>query len=827
MSPLDYPVSTIEAPLSVRGKFFCSGDEVTFLKMVTFGPFPAGAFPDEGICQLKAIRDELGANAIRVYEIPTLLFLHECARYGLRVFITLPWSHHVDFTKETRVLAEADRLLLETIRRFRGHPALGGYFVGNEIETTLVRWMGKRRVLEQLERLIDLGHANDPGALFAYANYPSTEYLIPRNQDFVAFNLYLEERENLAAYLRRLQNLAGDKPLLISEFGVDSAFHGEERQAEMLSWHVKEACRAGAAGTTVFAWSDLWQRGGNTIEDYSFGLKRRDQSPKQALGQLREKWSPLQRGSDELPLRVTPKMSVIVCTYKGSATLVECLDSLTALDYPDREILIVNDGSDLRVSELAASYGEIREIAIPHSGLSAARNVGAREASGDIFVYTDDDCIAEPDWLRWIAHEFEGGDTIGCAGGPNIPPPPATAKAALIAAAPGGPTHVLLTDTRAEHLPGCNFAVRREAFEAVGGFNPVFRTAGDDVDFCWRVMEAGYELAFHPAAFVWHHRRFTYRTYFRQQLGYGKAEAMLMPIHRERFRGLGGAVWKGQVYTNRSPVSSFVYHGHYGYEPFQLIYPDGNLGMSEVCLHIVWWALVSGLLIAGCFAPVFWVPAALMIAGSIFVAQKRAWRARIDPAFDTIRGRLAVAGLVLAQGFLRSGSRLMLGWKEAKWSRGLEVVTTATWRKVASGWWKLGGERTFWSGEGIGRDELLAQLQEDFGGAVVDDSGRTDLILSRGFFWNWAVLTVSEYHEDNGRLTRVRLLARPEPVLRLLVPPVLIGLLVAVGAGWGLQSEVVTVGLLALAAFVASRLLVRSRIPKLTRSARAVGLRPL
>ncbi|MEM7600375.1 MAG: hypothetical protein AAF357_03045, partial [Verrucomicrobiota bacterium] len=145
MSPLDYPVSTIDDPLRVRGKFFCAGEEVTFLKMVTFGPFPAGAFPDEGICQLKSIRDDLGANAIRVYEIPTLLFMHECARYGLRVFITLPWSQHIGFTRETHVLAEADQLLLETIENFRGHPALGGYFVANEIETTLVRWMGKRQ----------------------------------------------------------------------------------------------------------------------------------------------------------------------------------------------------------------------------------------------------------------------------------------------------------------------------------------------------------------------------------------------------------------------------------------------------------------------------------------------------------------------------------------------------------------------------------------------------------------------------------------------------------------------------------------------------------
>ncbi|MDF1826056.1 MAG: glycosyltransferase [Verrucomicrobiales bacterium] len=827
MSPLDYPVSTIDAPLRVSGKFFCSGNGVNFLKVVTFGPFPAGAFPDEGICQLKSIRDDLGANAIRVYEIPTLLFLHECARYGLRVFITLPWSQHVDFTRESHVLAEADQLLLETIKRFRGHPAVAGYFIGNEIETTLVRWMGKRQVLEQLERLIDLGHANDPDALFAYANYPSTEYLLPRNQDFVAFNLYLEDRESFARYLSRLQNLAGDKPLLISEFGVDAENHGEDVQSEMLKWHVEEACRAGAAGTTVFAWSDLWQRGGNTIEEYSFGLKRRDDTAKPAMGELKEKWGPLQRGSDELPLEATPSMSVIVCTYRGSATLVECLDSLVALDYPAVELLLVNDGSDNRVSELVAEYDKIREISIPHSGLSAARNIGAEAAQGEILVYTDDDCIVEPDWLRWMAHQFLRNDSVGCAGGPNIPPAPQSAMQAVIAAAPGGPTHVLLTDAEAEHLPGCNLAVRKDVFEEVGGFNPIFRTAGDDVDFCWRVLEAGYDLGFHAAAFVWHHRRFSYRTYFRQQFGYGKAEAMLMPLHRQRFRGLGGAVWKGQVYTSRSPVSSFVYHGHYGYEPFQLIYPDENLGMSEVCLHALWWLLAIALIVGGFWVGGLFIPAGLMVAGSVFVARRRALRAGIDAAFDGPGARISVALLVLAQGFLRSGSRLALGWKDAKWSRGLEVVTTATLKKVASGWWKLGKERSFWSGEGIARDEFLTAVREIYPKAEVDETGRTDLILSRGWFWNWALITATEYHEDNKRLTRMRLLGRPEPVMRFLVLPLVVGVIVAVGLGWGLKNELLTLGILSAIAFFASRLFVAVRIPRLVKAARLAGLEPV
>jgi Predicted glycosyltransferases len=104
-----------------------------------------------------------------------------------------------------------------------------------------------------------------------------------------------------------------------------------------------------------------------------------------------------------------------------------------------------------------------------------------------------------------------------------------------VAAAPGGPIHVLLSDRRAEHIPGCNSAFRREALEAVGGFDRRFRAAGDDVDLCWRLQERGWSIGFSPSAMVWHHRRNSVRTYWRQQKGYGRAEAILERKWPERY----------------------------------------------------------------------------------------------------------------------------------------------------------------------------------------------------------------------------------------------------------------------------------------------------
>jgi hypothetical protein len=130
----------------------------------------------------------------------------------------------------------------------------------------------------------------------------------------------------------------------------------------------------------------------------------------------------------------------------------------------------------------------------------------------------------------------------------------------------------MLDDTEAEHLPGCNLAVRRASYFAIGGFDPVFTTAGDDVDFCWRLRDHGCRLAFAPTAFVWHHRRPSLRGYLRQQAGYGRAEALLIAKHPQRFTADGDAKWEGFVYSGgpvRAVEGSIIYHGAMGQAGYQ------------------------------------------------------------------------------------------------------------------------------------------------------------------------------------------------------------------------------------------------------------------
>src|SRR5439155_21514058 len=148
-----------------------------------------------------------------------------------------------------------------------------------------------------------------------------------------------------------------------------------------------------------------------------------------------------------------------------------------------------------------------------------------------------------------LAHGFLTTRHAGM-GGPNVAPEGDGMVADCVTDAPGGPNVVLLSDTEAEHIPGCNMAFRKSSLEAVGGFDPQFRIAGDDVDLCWRLQGrfGTHTLRFHPGAIVWHHRRRTVSAYWRQQLQYGRAEAMLERKWPEKYNAVGHLTWNGRLY---------------------------------------------------------------------------------------------------------------------------------------------------------------------------------------------------------------------------------------------------------------------------------------
>jgi GT2 family glycosyltransferase len=760
--------TTANQRIRPAAKFFLEGDKKFFVKGVTYGPFKPDAEgnylgrPEQVDIDLALMR-QAGLNVVRIYHSPPPWFLDRCSNAGMRVLVTLPWEKHIEFLRERSIRRQITEAVRASVSKYAGHPAILGYLVGNEISSTMARWLGARRVIEFVEDLIRIGRGIDPDALFSYATYPPTEYLLPQNSDFCCFNVYLHNQRDFEGYLLRLQNLTGERPLILGEFGMDTIRHSQDEQAEMLGWHIDSVVKCGLAGTIFFTWTDEWFTGGQEVHDWAFGIVTRERRPKKAFYTLEEK---LGRNNYALPHRPLPKapfVSVIVCSYNGGRTLAACLDSLGKLNYPGYEVILVDDGSTDDTSYIAAQFPWVRYIHQSNQGLSHARNTGATAAKGEVFAYTDSDCMVDADWLYYLIGTLVSGDYAG-VGGPNVTPPAQNWIQACVAAAPGGPSHVLLTDVVAEHIPGCNMAFYRWAFETVGGFDTEYRKAGDDVDFCWRIQQAGWVIAFSPTAIVWHYRRFTLRAFMKQQDGYGEAESLLRFKHLIFFGPTGTAKWRGQIYgaprfswfVNR-PV---IYHGIFGEGFFQSIYPAPQSDVAAYLSSIEWFALTVFLFGLGIFLPALRILPYLMLGGTLCVALSYMVRASIEPKFDTAGARLLVMLLAFVQPLVRGFSRYFT-WLHFKRTPA-SVIRTHEHLPERGRFAGSLSRRVFWSEQGRDRHYLLGaifELLDEEGWRYSTDSGwnEWDIQIYGNFWWSIALQTVTEYHGGGKCLTRVRL----------------------------------------------------------------------
>lgn len=661
--------------ITAKGKFLYQGDSKFWVKGVTYGTFrPDGEgnqFPQPGVVATDfAAMAANGINTVRTYTPPPRWLLDIAQDNGLRVMAGIAWEQHVTFLDDGRLVATIEGRIRDGIRACARHPALLCYSIGNEIPASIVRWHGRRRIERFIKRLYRISKQEDPDALVTYVNYPTTEYLQLPFLDICCFNVYLETRERLDAYLARLQNLAGDRPLLMAEIGLDSRRNGEDTQAESLAWQVRAAFAAGCAGAFVFAWTDEWYRGGHDIDDWDFGLTSRNRKEKPALAAVKKVFAGLPFPDDT----DWPRVSVVVCSYNGAATIRDTLEGLQALDYPNYEVIVVNDGSTDATPAIAGEYA-VRLISTENRGLSNARNTGWQEADGEIIAYIDDDAYPDPHWLQYLAHTFMTTDYMG-VGGPNIAPPGDGPVADCVANAPGRPVHVLLSDREAEHIPGCNMAFRREALQAIGGFDPRYRAAGDDVDVCWRVQAQGWKIGFHAAAMDWHHCRNSIRTYWKQQQGYGKAEALLEEKWPEMYNTAGHFSWRGRLYgkgiTASIPTGRWhIYQGQWGSAPFQSIYEPSTGMLASLPLMPEWYfviALLGLLALLGLdWAPLLWVIPLLLAAfiAPLIQAVLSAMQAEFPTPRWTAWQRFGLRGLTammhLAQPLARLIGRLRFG----------------------------------------------------------------------------------------------------------------------------------------------------------------------
>jgi glycosyltransferase involved in cell wall biosynthesis len=219
-----------------------------------------------------------------------------------------------------------------------------------------------------------------------------------------------------------------------------------------------------------------------------------------------------------------PPITVVVCTRDRPQSLKACLNALSRLDYPEYEVVVVDNASrDPSVRQIVQTGG-FRYAREEMPGLNWARNRAWREARHDIVAYIDDDAIASPGWLLGIAHGFSQPETMAVTGmvlPAELETPAQNEFEDYGGMSKGFSPKIIRKDDldpggmlwSSSWGVGANMAFRRDLFEMVGGFDPALdvgtpTSGGGDIEFFYRVVAAGHPLRYEPAAYVYHvHRR--------------------------------------------------------------------------------------------------------------------------------------------------------------------------------------------------------------------------------------------------------------------------------------------------------------------------------
>jgi glycosyltransferase involved in cell wall biosynthesis len=231
---------------------------------------------------------------------------------------------------------------------------------------------------------------------------------------------------------------------------------------------------------------------------------------------------------------VEEKVSLVIPGRNAAQTVAACLDSVTPLlgDGPLGEIIFVDDGSTDDTARIVSGYS-VRLVPGPGAGPGAARNLGWRSATGELIWFIDSDCVAEPDALDLLLPHLRDPKVGGVSGSyGNMRPD--SLLACLI--------HEEIIERhrrmpqRVNFLATFNVLYRRSVLEKIGGFNEQF-LRGQDAELSWRVLAAGYELAFEIQSRVRHFHATRWGNYLRAQRLQGYWRVFLHLTHKGHAAG--------------------------------------------------------------------------------------------------------------------------------------------------------------------------------------------------------------------------------------------------------------------------------------------------
>ena len=236
-----------------------------------------------------------------------------------------------------------------------------------------------------------------------------------------------------------------------------------------------------------------------------------------------------------------PSVSVVIPVKDRAEELRRCLASLSGLDYPleKLQVIVVDDGSEDHSAAVARESGA---LVVPSGGTgrgpAAARNVGARAATGEILAFIDSDCSASTGWLAELLPVFDdanmaavGGQVDGMCTSSAVD----RYEAVMSSLSLGSRERTGNAGDDTFYLPSCNLLVRRTLFLGVDGFEDSMHV-GEDVDLTWRLRDRGWTIAYLPAGRVLHEHRSTIRSFMSRRFDYGTSEGLLQRRHPHRHK---------------------------------------------------------------------------------------------------------------------------------------------------------------------------------------------------------------------------------------------------------------------------------------------------
>ncbi|MDR1337352.1 MAG: glycosyltransferase [Tannerella sp.] len=224
--------------------------------------------------------------------------------------------------------------------------------------------------------------------------------------------------------------------------------------------------------------------------------------------------------------------SLIIPVYNRPDEVAELLESLTLQTAGDFEVIIVEDGSAVTCEDVVRRYADRLSVAyyrIPNGGPGQARNCGATKASGEYLIVLDSDCILPPGYMQAVSEELSRTDADAFGGQDRASDRFTDVQKAINYSMTSFFTTGGIRGGRKEldrfYPRSFNMGIRRKVYDELGGFSKM--RFGEDIDFSYRIYEAGYRVCLFLSAWVYHKRRTDWKKFYRQVCNSGIARINL------------------------------------------------------------------------------------------------------------------------------------------------------------------------------------------------------------------------------------------------------------------------------------------------------------